>query len=163
MIQKELKQLIDKYCMGVVPTDAQQDEIFDMVKELGADPQEVAHYMEIMQDGPTREEIEKQEAEEREKRRAQREAQERAKQEARRKAEQEAISSYHKDDDEQDEYAKFWNFIYKFLRIHKVADGNYEKVPKWGLLVIFTGLIIVDLIFLKFIIQILLLVFFNYH
>ena len=29
MIQKKLKQLIDKYCMGVVPTDAQQDEIFD--------------------------------------------------------------------------------------------------------------------------------------
>ena len=27
---KELKQLIDKYCMGVVPTDAQQDEIFDI-------------------------------------------------------------------------------------------------------------------------------------
>ena len=37
MIQKELKQLIDKYCMGVVPTDAQQDEIFDMVAEFGAD------------------------------------------------------------------------------------------------------------------------------
>ena len=58
MIQKELKQLIDKYCMGVVPTDAQQDEIFDMVDELGADPQEVADYMRKMQDGPTREEVE---------------------------------------------------------------------------------------------------------
>ena len=58
MIQKELKQLIDKYCMGVVPTDAQQDEIFDMVAELGADPQEVADYMKKMQDGPTREEVE---------------------------------------------------------------------------------------------------------
>ena len=58
MIQKELKQLIDKYCMGVVPTDAQQDEIFDMVAELGADPQEVADYMQKMQDGPTREEVE---------------------------------------------------------------------------------------------------------
>ena len=58
MIQKELKQLIDKYCMGVVPTDAQQDEIFDMVAELGADPQEVADYMQKMQNGPTREEVE---------------------------------------------------------------------------------------------------------
>ena len=58
MIQKELKQLIDKYCMGVVPTDAQQDEIFDMVKELGADPKEVADYMQKMQNGPTREEVE---------------------------------------------------------------------------------------------------------
>ena len=58
MIQKELKQLIDKYCMGVVPTDAQQDEIFDMVAELGADPQEVAEYMQKMQNGPTREEVE---------------------------------------------------------------------------------------------------------
>ena len=160
MIQKELKQLIDKYCMGVVPTDAQQDEIFDMVKELGADPKEVAHYMEIMQDGPTREEIEKQEAEEREKRRAQREAQERAKQEARRKAEQEAISSYHKDDDEQDEYAKFWNFIYKFLRIHKVGNGNYEKAPKWGLLVGVAALIFMDLSYL-FVIVILITIIFK--
>ena len=58
MIQKELKQLIDKYCMGVVPTDAQQDEIFDMVAKLGADQQEVADYMRKMQDGPTREEVE---------------------------------------------------------------------------------------------------------
>ena len=58
MIQKELKQLIDKYCMGVVPTDAQQDEIFDMVAELGAEPQEVADNMKKMQDGPTREEVE---------------------------------------------------------------------------------------------------------
>ena len=160
MIQKELKQLIDKYCMGVVPTDAQQDEIFDMVKELGADPKEVAHYMEIMQDGPTREEIEKQEAEEREKRRAQREAQERAKQEARRKAEQEAISSYHKDDDEQDEYAKFWNFIYKFLRIHRIGNGNYEKAPKWGLLVGVAALIFMDLSYL-FVIVILITIIFK--
>ena len=159
MIQKELKQLIDKYCMGVVPTDAQQDEIFDMVKELGADPKEVAHYMEIMQDGPTREEIEKQEAEEREKRRAQREAQERAKQEARRKAEQEAISSYHKDDDEQDEYAKFWNFIYKFIRIHRIGNGNYEKAPRWGLLVIFAGLIFVDLSYLFVIVLLITIIF----
>ena len=160
MIQKELKQLIDKYCMGVVPTDAQQDEIFDMVDELGADPQEVSDYMKIMQDGPTREEIEKQEAEEREKRRAQREAQERAKQEARRKAEQEAISSYHKDDDEQDEYAKFWNFIYKFLRIHRIGNGNYEKAPKWGLLVGVAALIFMDLSYL-FVIVILITIIFK--
>ena len=159
MIQKELKQLIDKYCMGVVPTDAQQDEIFDMVAELGADQQEEAHYMEIMQDGPTREEIEKQEAEEREKRRAQREAQERAKQEARRKAEQEAISSYHKDDDEQDEYAKFWNFIYKFLRIHRIGNGNYEKAPKWGLLVGVAALIFMDLSYLFVIVLIITIIF----
>ena len=159
MIQKELKQLIDKYCMGVVPTDAQQDEIFDMVKELGADPKEVAHYMEIMQDGPTREEIEKQEAEEREKRRAQREARERAKQEARRKAEQEAISSYHKDDDEQDEYAKFWNFIYKFLRIHRIGNGNYEKAPKWGLLVGVAALIFMDLSYLFVIVLLITIIF----
>ena len=58
MIQKKLKQLIDKYCMGVVPTDAQQDEIFDMVAKLEADQQEVADYMRKMQNGPTREEVE---------------------------------------------------------------------------------------------------------
>ena len=160
MIQKELKQLIDKYCMGVVPTDAQQDEIFDMVNELGADQQEVSDYMKKMQAGPTREEFEKQEAEEREKRRAQREAQERAKQEARRKAEQEAISSYHKDDDEQDEYAKFWNFIYKFLRIHRIGNGNYEKAPKWGLLVGVAALIFMDLSYL-FVIVILITIIFK--
>ena len=159
MIQKELKQLIDKYCMGVVPTDAQQDEIFDMVAELGADTQEVADYMKKMQAGPTREEIEKQEAEEREKRRAQREAQERAKQEARRKAEQEAISSYHKDDDEQDEYAKFWNFIYKFLRIHRIGNGNYEKAPKWGLLVGVAALIFMDLSYLFVIVLLITIIF----
>ena len=45
----------------------------------------------------------------------------------------------------------------------KVGNGNYEKAPKWGLLFIFASLIIVDFIFLKFIIQILLLVFFNYY
>ena len=83
MIQKELKQLIDKYCMGVVPTDAQQDEIFDMVAELGADPQEVADYMQKMQNGPTREEVEA-------KRKAEREAKKKAEQQARRKAQQEA-------------------------------------------------------------------------
>ena len=159
MIQKELKQLIDKYCMGVVPTDAQQDEIFDMVKELGADQQEVSDYMKKMQAGPTREEFEKQEAEEREKRRAQREAQERAKQEARRKAEQEAIRSYHKDDDEQDEYAKFWNFIYKFLRIHRIGNGNYEKAPKWGLLVGVAALIFMDLSYLFVIVLLITIIF----
>ena len=99
MIQKELKQLIDKYCMGIEATDAQMDEIFDLVGEMGADPQEVAEYIQKMQNGPTREEVEakkkaeleaKKKAELEAKKKAELEAKEIAEREARRRAQQEA-------------------------------------------------------------------------
>lgn len=81
MIQKELKQLIDKYCMGIEATDTQMDEIFDLVGEMGADPQEVAEYIQKMQNGPTREEVEA-------KKKAELEAKKKAEQEAKKKTEQ---------------------------------------------------------------------------
>lgn len=91
MIQKELKQLIDKYCMGIEPTDAQMDEIFDLVGEMGADPQEVAEYMQKMQNGPTREELEaKKKAELEAKKKAELEAKKKAELKAKKKAELEA-------------------------------------------------------------------------
>lgn len=65
MVPKELVKLIEKYCMGLQPTDAQQDEIFDKVAELNADIQEVADLMEKLQNGPTLEEIKAKEAAER--------------------------------------------------------------------------------------------------
>lgn len=80
MIPQELKQLIEKYCMGMKPTDAQTDEIFDKVFALGADTVEAANMMEKLQNGPTREQME-----------AQRRAEEqRAREEAERKAKEEA-------------------------------------------------------------------------
>ena len=54
----ELKELIEKYCMGMQATDAQMDEIFDKVGATGADFYEVAKYIKEMQNGPTREERE---------------------------------------------------------------------------------------------------------
>lgn len=55
-MNKELKELIEKYCMGIQATDVQMDEIFDMVGATGADFYEVAKYIKEMQNGPTREE-----------------------------------------------------------------------------------------------------------
>lgn len=45
MIHDNIKELIDKYCNGVEPTDAQRDEIYDMAFELGSNPHEVYEYM----------------------------------------------------------------------------------------------------------------------
>ena len=48
-MNKELKELIEKYCMGMVPTDAQRDEILDMAINTGTDPTEMSKYMQEMQ------------------------------------------------------------------------------------------------------------------
>lgn len=58
MLPKKLKSLIDNYCMGVTPTDAQMDEIMDLACEANADSAEVAAYMEKMIKGPTKESVE---------------------------------------------------------------------------------------------------------
>ena len=89
MIPNKLKRLIEKYCMGVNPTDSQLDEIMNLAIELSADSNEVAAYIEQMQNGPTKEELEaelKAEAE----RKAKAEAERKAKAEAERKAKAEA-------------------------------------------------------------------------
>lgn len=57
MIQQELKQLIEKYCKGKQPTDAQTDEIFDKALTMGADPKEVAFLMEYLQNSITDEQV----------------------------------------------------------------------------------------------------------
>lgn len=57
-MDKALKELIDKYCMGMQATDAQMDEIFDKVGATGTDFYEAAKYIKEMQNGPTREERE---------------------------------------------------------------------------------------------------------
>ena len=49
MLTKELKSLIDKYCMGKEPTDAQLDQIMDLAISLNADSLEVANYIEEKQ------------------------------------------------------------------------------------------------------------------
>lgn len=89
MIHKDLKELIDKYCMGIQPTDAQLDKIFDKVAEVNADPMEVDAYMKEMQAGPTKEQ---RAAEEAAKRKAEEEERKRkaAEEAAKRKAEEEA-------------------------------------------------------------------------
>ena len=56
MLPSQLKSLIEEYCMGIQPTDAQIDEIMDMAISLSADSNEVAQYMEEMQNGSTKEE-----------------------------------------------------------------------------------------------------------
>lgn len=55
-MNNELKELIEKYCMGLQATDAQMDEIFDKVGATEADFYEAAKYIKEMQNGPTREE-----------------------------------------------------------------------------------------------------------
>ena len=91
MIPNKLNQLIEKYCMGVSPTDSQLDDIMNLAIELSVDSSEVAAYIEKMQNGPTKEELEaelkaKAEAEFK----AKAEAEFKAKAEAERKAQAEA-------------------------------------------------------------------------
>jgi|GEM_PF-4220514 len=74
MLPAKIKTLIDKYCMGVNPSDAQMDEIMDMAMLLNVKPSEVSAYMKEMISGPTKEE---------------REAEAKAKEEAKRKKEEE--------------------------------------------------------------------------
>ena len=59
MLTKDLKSLIDKYCMGKEPTDAQLDQIMDLAISLNADSLEVANYIEEKQNGPTQEELDR--------------------------------------------------------------------------------------------------------
>ena len=88
MIPKELQNLIENYCMGMTPTDAQFDEITDKAFALGADLEEVTNLMEKLQNGPTREQFEAQKRAEEQK--AREEAERKAKEEAERKAKEEA-------------------------------------------------------------------------
>ena len=97
MIPVKLKKLIEEYCMGMTPTDAQMDKINDLSLELEADPDEVVKYIEELMSGPTKEEreaIAKAEAERKAKaeaeRKAKAEAERKAKAEAERKAKEEA-------------------------------------------------------------------------
>ena len=45
MLPQELKELIDRYCMGAEPTDAQMNEIMDLMLSLDADAEEATEYM----------------------------------------------------------------------------------------------------------------------
>ena len=62
MLPKEVKELIERYCMGMVPTPEQEDEIMDAVFAANADQQEVIEYIEKMKSGPTREQVAAEEA-----------------------------------------------------------------------------------------------------
>ena len=108
MLPSKLKQLIDKYCMGIQPTDTQIDEIMDLAISLSADSKEVAQYMEEMQQGPTKEEreaIAKAEAERKAKeaaeKKAKREAAKKAKEEQERKEREDAVRRAQERDDEE--------------------------------------------------------------
>jgi len=97
MVPAKLKALIDKYCMGVTPTDGQLDEIMDMAFMLNADSAEVSAYIKKKISGPTKEEWEK-DAEKRAKkakeaaaRRAEKAAEEKKKKEAEAKAIEELV------------------------------------------------------------------------
>ena len=98
MLPEQVKTLIEKYCTGVKPSDEQLEEIFDAAFAAGADSTEVGQYMEILSNGPTREEIEAQKAaeakrkaeEEAKRKAAEEEAKRKAEEEAKRKAEEEA-------------------------------------------------------------------------
>ena len=80
MLPEQVKTLIEKYCTGVKPSDEQLEEIFDAAFAAGADSTEVGQYMEILSNGPTREEIEAKKAAEA-KRKAEEEAKRKAKEE----------------------------------------------------------------------------------
>ena len=56
-MNKKTQELIDKYCTGFELTDAQQDEIFNMVSQMGDNLKEVAEYMQNLLYGLTPEEV----------------------------------------------------------------------------------------------------------
>lgn len=58
MLPIKLKSLIDKYCMGVAPSDEQMDEIMSLAAVLDVDLSEASSYMKEMIAGPTKEERE---------------------------------------------------------------------------------------------------------
>ena len=72
MISKEIKVLIEEYCMGVRPTDEQLNEIVDAAIASSSEPMEVGKYIDALQNGPTKEEA-KRKAEEDAKRKAEEE------------------------------------------------------------------------------------------
>ena len=101
MIPANIKRLVEKYCMGLEPTETQENEIMDAVKAAGLDAdsrREVVSYMAKLMAGPTREQIaaaeaeaKRKDAEEAEKKaKAAEEAKRKAAEEAKRKAEEEA-------------------------------------------------------------------------
>lgn len=99
MIPSKIKTLIDKYCMGIVPSDVQMDEIMNLAVFLNADASEVSAYIKKMVDGPTKSEREaaakeaaekKRQSEELRAKKAKEEAERRAKADAEIKAKKEA-------------------------------------------------------------------------
>ena len=60
MIPADIKKIVEKYCMGLEPTEVQENEIMDAVKAAGLDAnsrREVVSYMAELMAGPTREQI----------------------------------------------------------------------------------------------------------
>lgn len=58
MIPNNIKSLVEKYCMGLEPTESQENEIMDAVKAAGLSAEnrrEVVSYMAELMAGPTRE------------------------------------------------------------------------------------------------------------
>lgn len=141
-MNKELKSLIDQYCMGMKPTEAQEIEIFDKVAETGADIKEVSSYMTEMQNGPTKEERlaaeeaerkAKEEAERKAKEDAERIAKEKAEKAAKAKAEREAKKAAdRKTNRVVEKEAKTGLTVAKPKHAAKVADHNASaaKRPK---------------------------------
>ena len=86
MIPAKIKNLIDKYCMGVTPSDEQMDEIMNLVLLLNADGSKVSAYMKEKIAGPTKEELE--EEKKRKERKAKEDAEKKAAKEAERKAQE---------------------------------------------------------------------------
>ena len=87
MIPANIKRIVEKYCMGLEPTEAQENEIMDAVKAAGLDSdsrREVVSYMAKLMAGPTREQIAAAAAEA--KRKAAEEAKRKAAEEAKKKA-----------------------------------------------------------------------------
>ena len=58
MLPNKVKMLVEKYCMGIKPTNEQLDEIMEAAFAEGADSQELGEYVEALQNGPTKEMVE---------------------------------------------------------------------------------------------------------
>lgn len=54
MLPNKVKVLVEKYCMGIKPTNEQLDEIMEAAFAEGADSQELGEYVEALQNGPTK-------------------------------------------------------------------------------------------------------------
>lgn len=99
-MNNEIIKVIERYCMGITPTDNQLMEITDVAASYNCDMNDVLNLIENYKNGPTREELdaqirlqkerEEQEKREREERIRKEEEQRRLEAEKRRKAEEEA-------------------------------------------------------------------------